>query len=125
MEQPLRIEGLQTNTTDTNLLVTTSTGVIQQRGILNLLSGKAILSLNGLTGSIQTFATGTTGTDFNIVSSGSAHTFNFPNASSANRGLLTNTDWITFNKIATVTATTAAAVTTVGTTATINNTGAY
>jgi len=123
---PLRIEGLQTNTTDTNLLVTTSTGVIQQRGILNLLSGKAILSLNGLTGSIQTFATGTTGTDFNIVSSGSAHTFNFPNASSANRGLLTNTDWITFNnKIATVTATTAAAVTTVGTTATINNTGAY
>lgn len=123
---PLRLEGLQTNTTDTNLLVTTSTGVIQRRGILNLLSGKAILSLNGLTNSIQTFAIGTTGTDFNIVSSGSSHTFNFPDASSANRGLLTNTDWITFNnKIGTVTATTPAAVTTVGTTATILNTNAY
>lgn len=123
---PIRLEGLQNNTIDTNLLVTTSTGVIQQRGILNLLSGKAILSLNGLTNSIQTFAIGTIGTDFNIVSSGSSHTFNFPNASSANRGLLTNTDWITFNnKIGTVTATTPAAVTTAGTTATINNTGAY
>lgn len=123
---PLRLQGLQTNTTDTNLLVTTSTGVIQQRGILNLLSGRAILSLNGLTNSIQTFEIGTTGTDFNILSSGTTHTFNFPNASSSNRGLLTNTDWITFNnKIGTVTATTPAAVTTVGTTATINNTGAY
>ena len=48
------------------------------------------------------------------------------NASSANRGLLTFADWNTFNnKIGTVTATTPAAVTTAGTTATINNTGAF
>lgn len=91
-----------------------------------LLNDNTIRSLNGLTVSTQTFATGTSGTDFNIVSSGSIHTFHFPNASISNRGLLTNTDWITFNnKIGSVTATTIAAVTTVGTTATINNTGAF
>ena len=94
--------------------------------LLNLLTGNTIRSLNGLTVSTQTFATGTTGTDFNIISSGSTHTFNIPNASSTNRGLLTNTDWVTFNnKIGAVTATTAAAVTTVLNTATIQNTGAY
>lgn len=56
-----------------------------------------IASLNGLTTSTQTFATGTTGSDFNIVSSVSTHTFNFPNSSASNRGLLTSTDWSTFN----------------------------
>ncbi len=49
-----------------------------------------ITSLNGLTGATQTFATGTTGTNFNIVSSGTIHTFNIPDASNANRGLITN-----------------------------------
>lgn len=94
--------------------------------LLNLLTGNTIRSLNGLTVSTQTFATGNIGTDFNIVSSGSTHTFNIPNASSTSRGLLTNTDWITFNnKIGIVTATTPAAVTTVDTTATILNTNAY
>jgi hypothetical protein len=48
-----------------------------------------ISSLNGLTGPVQTFATGTAGTDFNIGSSGTTHTFNIPDASSANRGLVT------------------------------------
>ena len=51
-----------------------------------------ILSLNGLTGAgspSQTFATGATGTDFNISSSGSTHTFNIPDASASNRGLVT------------------------------------
>lgn len=57
----------------------------------------AVTSLNGLTGATQTFATGSTGSDFNIVSSGTTHTFNIPTASGSNRGLLSSTDWTTFN----------------------------
>ncbi len=59
--------------------------------------GSGISSLNGLTGSTQTFATGTSGSDFNISSSSTTHTFNFPTASASNRGLLSSTDWSTFN----------------------------
>jgi hypothetical protein len=47
-----------------------------------------LISLNGLTTSVQTFATGTAGTNFNIASSGSTHTFNIPDASTSNRGLI-------------------------------------
>ena len=61
------------------------------------LSGIGIKSLNGLTAKSQTFATGTTGTDFNISSSGTVHTFNIPTASATNRGLLSTADWTTFN----------------------------
>jgi len=46
------------------------------------------ISLNGLTASVQTYSTGTSGTDFNIASSGSNHTFNLPDASSTARGLI-------------------------------------
>lgn len=53
----------------------------------NLASG--ITSLNSLTGSTQTFATGTSGTDFNISSSGSTHTFNLPPASLLDAGKVT------------------------------------
>lgn len=56
-----------------------------------------ITTLNGLTAQVQTFATGTTGTDFNIVSAVSTHTFNIPSSSAVNRGLLTAADWSTFN----------------------------
>ena len=49
-------------------------------------------TLNGLAlSSNQTFATGTTGTDFNIVSSGTVHTFNIPDASATARGLINAT----------------------------------
>lgn len=56
-----------------------------------------ITSLNSLTAASQTFAVGTSGTDFNINSTTSTHTFNIPNASATNTGKLTSTDWSTFN----------------------------
>jgi hypothetical protein len=48
-----------------------------------------LTALNGLTAQVQNFATGTSGTDFNISSSGTTHTFNIPSASADNRGLIT------------------------------------
>jgi hypothetical protein len=49
----------------------------------------AITSLNGLTAATQTFATGTSGSDFNISSTTSTHTFNIPYAGAASTGLIT------------------------------------
>lgn len=47
------------------------------------------LTLNGLSGSIQTFATGNSGPDFGIASAGTTHTFNLPDASTTARGVVT------------------------------------
>jgi hypothetical protein len=75
--------------------------VTQQSGIM---AGTGITAMNGLTGAVQTIATGTTGTNFNVVSSGTAHTFNLPTASATNRGALSSADWTTFNnKLSTAT----------------------
>ena len=51
-------------------------------------AGSAITSLGGQTGSIQTFATGTSGTDFAISSATNTHTFNLPDASATARGVV-------------------------------------
>ena len=51
-----------------------------------------LTALNGLQAQVQNFATGTTGTDFAIVSSGSTHTFNLPSASGTARGVVTTGD---------------------------------
>ena len=56
-----------------------------------------LTALNGLTAQVQNFATGTSGSDFNISSSTSTHTFNLPTATSTIRGALSSADWITFN----------------------------
>jgi len=68
--------------------------VTQQSGIL---AGTGITAINSLTGSVQTMVSGTSGTDFVINSTGSAHTFNLPTASASNRGALSSADWTTFN----------------------------
>lgn len=57
-----------------------------------------IAALDGLTAASQYLQTGTTGSDFNITTSGSdTHVFNLPTASSSNRGALSSSDWTTFN----------------------------
>jgi hypothetical protein len=61
------------------------------------MAGSGITAINGLSADVQTFAMGTNGTDFNISSASSTHTFNLPTASALNRGLLSTTDWNTFN----------------------------
>lgn len=48
-----------------------------------------ISSLNTLTDATQTFQTGTTGTNFAIVSAAGVHTFNLPDASATARGVIT------------------------------------
>jgi hypothetical protein len=58
---------------------------------------KGLTSLNNLTRQVQFLATGTSGTNFNIVSSVATHTFNLPIASATNTGKLSSTDWSTFN----------------------------
>jgi hypothetical protein len=58
---------------------------------------KGMVSLNNLTDQSQFLATGTSGTNFAIVSSGDTHTFNLPIASASNTGKLSSTDWSTFN----------------------------
>jgi hypothetical protein len=68
--------------------------VTQQAGIM---AGTGITAINSLTGAVQTIGTGTTGTDFAVVSSGTSHTFNLPTASASNRGALSTADWTTFN----------------------------
>jgi len=68
--------------------------VTQQSGIM---AGTGITAINSLTDAVQTLGTGTSGTDFGIVSSGTSHTFNLPTASATNRGALSSANWSTFN----------------------------
>lgn len=73
-----------------NILVHGLTDSVVYQVPVSVLGG-GITTLNTLTAATQTFATGTSGTDFNISSSTSTHTFNIPSASTANRGLVTTT----------------------------------
>ena len=68
--------------------------VTQQAGII---AGTGMTALNGLSADVQTISTGTTGTDFNVVSSGTDHQFNLPTASATTRGALSSANWSAFN----------------------------
>jgi len=61
------------------------------------MAGTGITAINSLTGAAQTLVAGTSGTDFAVSSSGTAHTLNLPTASASNRGALSSADWSTFN----------------------------
>ena len=116
---------LNTFTSTTNGLVPSSGGgtanFLRADGTFAVPAGTGLSSLNGLTATTQTFATpGTTGTAPAWSSSGSAHTLNIPLASATGvtAGLLSNTDWNTFNNKASTTnswSTTGNAGTTAGT----------
>lgn len=72
--------------------VTQQSGIMAGTGITGLGKAGSIQ-----TGAVQTLAVGTSGTDFDIVSSGDIQTFNLPTASATNRGALSSADWTTFN----------------------------
>lgn len=87
------VEGTLATTADTSMLYIFGSG-----GWTVINSGSTgITSLNGLTDTSQTFAVGSSGSDFSINSSSSIHTFAIPDSSVSNRGLLTPVDWNTFN----------------------------
>jgi hypothetical protein len=77
---------LATLTAGANIQVTNGAGTI------TLAATGVLTSLNGISAAtqpIQTFAVGTAGVDFAIVSAGSVHTFNLPSASATARGVVT------------------------------------
>lgn len=87
---PLTLTGVQTGTSTTaDSLLTITSGLVRKIPMSTFSTTSGITSLNGLTTATQTFATSNTGTDFTISSSGSAHTFNIPDASATARGVVT------------------------------------
>lgn len=57
----------------------------------------AIISINGDTTAAQLIQTASSGTNFTITTTGGTTTVAIPSSSASNRGLLTSTDWSTFN----------------------------
>lgn len=84
-----------------------------------------LTALNGLTEQVQGFATGTSGSDFNISSATATHTFNLPSASASVRGALTSADWATFNSKVTSVSGTSPVVSSGSTTPTISLASGY
>jgi hypothetical protein len=82
--------------TDGNRTITLHTEANNLSQIITTFAN-GLTAINGLTRQVQYLATSTTGTDFTISSLVDTHTFNIPSSSAINRGLLTPTDWTTFN----------------------------
>ncbi|MBY0553185.1 hypothetical protein K2P97_01565, partial [bacterium] len=86
-------------------------------------SSTSVASVNGMTGAI-TINTGSASNDLTVANGGSTVTINIPNASnSVIRGLLTSTDWTTFNNKLGTTTNFSGDVTGTYNTITLNNTG--
>ena len=84
--------------TDVRNQLSAGTNITYNNGNIGLTNNSVTLNTLPLTlGGSQTFATGTTGVDFNISSVGSVHTFNIPTASVFARGLLSSSDYTNFN----------------------------
>ena len=82
-----------------------SGGLVQVASSTLAGAGGGITSLNALTGATQTFATSSGGTAFTLTSAGTIHTLQIPFASSSITGLLTASDYTSFNnKLSTSTA---------------------
>jgi hypothetical protein len=93
--------------TCSNGLVTTAGGSVACNGAAFLTGNQTITLTGAITGSGATsiatvfnpsaFATGTSGTIFNIATTTTGLTINLPTASASNTGQLSATDWSTFN----------------------------
>ena len=84
--------------TDVRSQLSAGTNITYTNGNIGLTNNSVTLNTLPLTlGGSQTFATGTSGVDFNISSVGSVHTFNIPTASVFARGLISSTDYTNFN----------------------------
>ncbi|KND47938.1 MAG: hypothetical protein AB199_04240 [Parcubacteria bacterium C7867-004] len=75
-----------------------ASGVLTSIGVPCGSGSGGLTSLNGQTGAVQTFATSSANGGWGFASAGDVHTLNIPVASASNAlGLLSNTDWSTFN----------------------------
>lgn len=86
-------------------------GAVQLDDTLGLTpSSGGITDLNGLTVATQGLSVGLSGSDFNIASYGSGHTFNLPFAGTSTTGKLSSSSFTTFNnKLASINALTTTA----------------
>ncbi len=83
--------------TDVRNQLSAGTNITYANGQIGITNNSVTINTLPLTlGGSQSFATGTTGIDFNISSTGAVHTFNIPTASSTQRGLINSVDYNNF-----------------------------
>jgi hypothetical protein len=81
----------------TNKIIVKGVGIQGAKGDPGTGIGTGITSINGLTNLSQSIVIGTSGNDTNIVSATNTHTINIPTSSNTKRGVLSSTDWTSFN----------------------------